>query len=104
MELTSYLLQECTYQDYTVVEATGDKQYGPIQTIPCRKTFKKKKAEEKGTDKILNVTTYLIEDVVPRLGALIDGEEILAFEDFVDFDGSVIGYRVFPRPPLGWFA
>ena len=104
MQITQYLQQECNYQTVTTELATGDKQYGDVQVIPCRKVTKLKKEETKGVDRMLNVTEYLLEDVVPALGDLIDGDEILAMEDIIDFDGSTIGYRVFPRPPLGWFA
>lgn len=104
MELTPYLNQECSYQSVDTIQETGDKTYKSAVTVATRRVSKAKREEANGKEKIINVTEYLLEDIVPVLGDKIDGEEILAVEELVDFDGTIIGYRCFPRPPLGWFA
>lgn len=101
MELTRYLNQTATLRSFTSRDDWGNPVYASARTIRARKTSKTKWLKTAKEFAPVLVTQYLT-DVHLKLGDEIDGDEISAIEEIIDFDGSYIGCKAFPRPPQGF--
>ncbi len=106
MKIKSYLKQTCVWQKRIPEGSTdqpgwGGFEYEPAQTIRCRKTVKKKQVNNKAERTYVDVSVYWTE-VEISIGDIIDGEEIMAVQNEVGFDGRVVYWESNPRPPLGF--
>lgn len=101
MKIAKYCNQTATLQVRTGEDGWGARALqAPVQ-IPCRKETKQKFIRSKGETAIVAVTEILTTETV-KIGDYIDNEEILAVEDIVAKNGTIMGYYAYPRPPHGF--
>lgn len=100
--MTKFLKQKANYQSMKlnedgepVLDIYGDPTYKDPEVVPCRR--------ERSIQDIVTTTGalaksstiyYFDERVVVVLGDLVDGNQILDFEEYVNEDGKTEGYMV----------
>ena len=98
MDISRWLQQTVSWQPVAVINTRDDASYNVAVTLPCRKRLRTK-------DLIAHtgeVTTALMQVLLPSnatvaITDLLDGREVVALENMVDYLGNVVGFWAYTR-------
>lgn len=100
MDISRYLNQKAQHRRASGRDEWGNAVQESQRTIPVRRTTKARQRSSKGELALVSATEYMTNERI-AVGDLLDGEEVQAVEEIIDFDGSYIGCKAFLKPLAG---
>lgn len=90
--LGSYLNQTASHEATTGADSRGQLTYDTATTVNCRKQAKTQTVMSKDGRLVTAQHVYYLQNKVTE-GDMLDGMVVMAVGEWIDLNGTVIGYR-----------
>lgn len=91
--LDDYLNQTAEWRPFEQANEYNEPQYGAPVEIICRKVHKTQYVRSEKLEQLLSTMTCYTRSPVNEKD-LLDGKTVLTVEDWVELEGTILGYKV----------